>query len=55
MVARLVGRNHERQPVHPRLAQLAGDASLGWASVEEHRGARAVLDQRRVPLADVEE
>ena len=55
VVARLVGGDHEVQPPHARRAELAVDARLGRAAVEQRGGAVAVLDERGVALADVEE
>ena len=55
VVARLVRGDHELEARHPRRAQLPVDARLGRAAVEQHARAGAVLDQRRVALADVQE
>jgi hypothetical protein len=55
VVARLVRRYDEVESSHPRGAQLPVDARLGRSAVEQHRRPRAVLDQRRVALPDVQE
>ena len=55
MISGLMRGDDQRDPPHPRVAQQAGDPRLRRAAVEEDRGPRAILDQRRVALADVEE
>ena len=55
MVARGVGRHHNRQPADARAAKQPGDAALRWSSVEEDRGAVGMLHERGVALPDVEE
>ena len=49
-----VGEDERVEALHARLAEPAQDRAAGRPGVEEHRGA-AVLEQRRVALADVEE
>jgi hypothetical protein len=55
VVARGVRGHDQRQAAHARAVQQPVRARLGRTAVEQHRGAAAVLDQRGVALADVEE
>ena len=47
-------RDEQVEPAHAGLAQALEDRAVGRAGVDEDGGA-AVLDERRVALADVEE
>ena len=49
-----MGEQERVEPLDARLAQPPQDRAAGRAGVDEDRGA-AVLEQRRVALADVEE
>jgi hypothetical protein len=55
VVARGVRGHEQGETADPGAAQQAIGAGLGRAGVEEDGGAVAVLDERRVSLADVEE